>query len=129
VEGKPSPHTEILLNSRPDTGAIRMGDWKLVLNGNRSDIEGPAEDGVEVPPAERRPARAGRRAASKVELFDLSKDPYEKTNLAEANPEKLKALRTRYDELAKEAVPPMQSGKQPADYKAPRVWGEPAAAP
>src|SRR5258706_5478016 len=40
TNGKPSPHAEILLNSRPDTGAIRMGDWKLVLNGSRSDIEG-----------------------------------------------------------------------------------------
>jgi arylsulfatase A-like enzyme len=129
VDGKPSPHTEILLNSRPGTGAIRMGDWKLVINGSRSDIEGPAEDGVEVPPAEKRAARAGRRAATKIELFDLSKDPYEKTNLADANPEKLKALRTRYEELAKEAVPPLQSGKQPADYKAPKVWGEPTPTP
>ncbi|MDB5319410.1 MAG: arylsulfatase family protein [Phycisphaerales bacterium] len=126
AEGKPSPHAEILLNSRPDTGAIRMGDWKLVLNGSRVDVEGAAEDGVGGPAAEKKPnGRQGRRAIGKnIELFDLSKDPYEKTNLAEANPEKLKALRARYDELAKEAVPPKQSGKQPAAYKVPKVWGE-----
>ncbi len=33
TEGKASPHTEILLNSTPNTGAIRVGDWKLVLSG------------------------------------------------------------------------------------------------
>ncbi len=31
--GKPSPHQEILLNAESSRGAIRMGDWKLVLNG------------------------------------------------------------------------------------------------
>jgi len=70
VEGKPSPHAEILLNSRPDTGAIRMGDWKLVLNGSRVDVEGAAEDGVGGPAAEKKTqwppgaaARAGRTSS------------------------------------------------------------------
>ena len=34
AQGKASPHTEILLNATPRTGAIRVGDWKLVLYGN-----------------------------------------------------------------------------------------------
>ena len=41
-----------------------------------------------------------------VELFNLADDPYEKNDLAETQPEKLKELRARYDALAKQAVPP-----------------------
>ena len=39
TEGAPSPHDAILLNTTPTSGAIRMGDWKLVLNGNANDSE------------------------------------------------------------------------------------------
>ena len=39
--GKPSPHSEILLNATPNNGAIRVGDWKLVLNGTVPADEGP----------------------------------------------------------------------------------------
>ena len=34
TENARSPHDAILLNSTPSHGAIRVGDWKLVLNGN-----------------------------------------------------------------------------------------------
>ena len=37
TEGKPSPHADILLNTTPGGGAIRAGDWKLVLNGGGAD--------------------------------------------------------------------------------------------
>src|SRR3954469_25143622 len=40
TEGAPSPHDAILLNSTPGDGAIRMGDWKLVINGAASPGEG-----------------------------------------------------------------------------------------
>ncbi|HMC12310.1 MAG TPA: arylsulfatase, partial [Pirellulaceae bacterium] len=33
--GKPSPHEEILINTTPGNGAIRVGHWKLVVNGSR----------------------------------------------------------------------------------------------
>src|SRR5439155_22198448 len=59
-----------------------------------------------------------------VELFNLADDPYEKTNLAERHPEKVKELRTRYDALARQAVPPKGGGAKPADFQSPRVWGE-----
>ncbi|HEY1064869.1 MAG TPA: arylsulfatase, partial [Pirellulales bacterium] len=35
--GAPSPHSEIVLNSAPDRGAIRAGDWKLVINGEKAN--------------------------------------------------------------------------------------------
>src|SRR5262245_8897636 len=76
AEGKPSPHREILINAAPNAGAIRMGDWKLVLHG-----------------------LGGKE---KVELFRLADDPGEKKNLAPEQPAKVKELRTRYDELARE---------------------------
>jgi arylsulfatase A-like enzyme len=79
--GRPSPHTEILLNSTPRNGAIRAGDWKLVLNG-------------EV-----------------VELFNLAQDPSEKNNQATTNPAKVKELRARYEALARQAAAPKQAPK------------------
>lgn len=108
--GKASPHAEILLNATPNTGAIRVGDWKLVLNGTVPADEGAAGQ-------EAKPERPG------VELFNLARDPYEKQNLAEQQPEKLQELRARYDRLAAEAVPP-KIKPRPANFKVPKVWGE-----
>ena len=112
-QGKASPHTEILLNATPRTGAIRVGDWKLVLNGKIDAGEG---DGAQGTPAE-----------TSVELFNLANDPYEKQNLAARQPEKaagkVKELRARYDKLAAQAVPP-KAKPRPADFKSPKVWGE-----
>ncbi len=46
TQGKASPHDEILLNTTPRGGAIRIGDWKLVVNGaadtHEADQENPA---------------------------------------------------------------------------------------
>ena len=38
--GKPTPHEEILLNTTPTAGAIRVGNWKLVINGTREHNDG-----------------------------------------------------------------------------------------
>lgn len=125
AEGKPSPHGDILLNVTPRNGAIRMGDWKLVLNGrvNLGDgeaVDEPAGAGVV------RAAGQGRRAAATndvVELFNLAQDPGEKNNLAAVRPDKVRELRARLDRYAAEAVPP-KATPAPRDYKAPKVWGE-----
>jgi arylsulfatase A-like enzyme len=111
TEDKASPHTEILLNASPNTGAIRAGDWKLVLNG----FVGAGEDDGARSPVE------GKRES--VELFNLADDPYEKKNLAESNPAKVKELRARYDRLAEQAMPP-KIKPRPANFKSPKVWGE-----
>jgi hypothetical protein len=75
----------------------------------------------EAPDIERGTKRAGRLT---VELFNLADDPYEQKNVADANPERLKVLRARYDALASQAVAP-KIRPRPADFVVPSVWGEP----
>ncbi|MGD9920566.1 MAG: arylsulfatase [Pseudorhodoplanes sp.] len=57
-EGKPSPRREIVYNVEMFRGAVRQGDWKLFW---RTTLP------------------------SKIELYDLAKDPSETTNLADQN--------------------------------------------
>ncbi len=77
TQGAKSPHDAILLHGTTlNVKALRMGDWKLLL---------PASD--------------------KMELFNLVKDISEKQNLADAQPDRVKAMRARLDEMTKDAVP------------------------
>ena len=100
TDGKPSPHDELLLNSTPTTGAIRVGDWKLVLHSGKPDKakrSGKVVKGTK---------STSTSAEPEIELFNLAEDPSETKNLAEANPDKCKELRARYDVLAAQAVAP-----------------------
>lgn len=104
ASGGPSPREEILLNATPTDGAIRVGDWKLILQrpGAGADSPGPL-------------------------LFNLADDPNEESDLAADRPEKVVELKKRYDALAAEAVPHKGGGggKLPAGFKVPRTWGQP----
>jgi arylsulfatase A-like enzyme len=80
AEGKPSARSEIVYNIEPFRAGIRQGDWKLVWRAS---------------------------LPSSVELFDLAKDPYEKTDLAAANPEKVAVFQRRLNALAKESAKPL----------------------
>jgi arylsulfatase A-like enzyme len=125
TQNAPSPHEEILMNTTPLNGAIRVGDWKLVLNGLAVDNEeGPAEAGA-TQEAPRRPRgrNQSRAAGDDVELFNLAEDESEKNNVAKEHPDKVKELRARYDALAKEAAPP-KSKPKPDGFVSPKVWGE-----
>jgi arylsulfatase A-like enzyme len=77
-QGKPSPRTEVVYNLEPSQGALRQGDWKLVWHASL-----PAS----------------------LELYNLSEDPSEKTNLAAKHPDKVTALQKRLTELAAEQAP------------------------
>jgi arylsulfatase A-like enzyme len=112
AEGKPTPHKEILLNATPAGGGIRVGDWKLVVNGGRAEGDAPAP--------KKKKAKDGPET---VELFNLAADLSESKNLAAEQPEKVKELRTRLDHYRAEAVPPKVRPK-PADFQVPKVWGE-----
>jgi arylsulfatase A-like enzyme len=100
TEGKGSPHEEILINAEPTRGAVRVGDWKLVLGGARNTANADLGQG-----GARRQGRRGGVGAE-VELFNLKEDPGEKTNLAEKEPDRVKELRERYETYARAAVGP-----------------------
>ena len=117
AEGRPSPHESILLNTTPTDGAVRVGDWKLVLNGGQAD--GDSED-----PA---PKKKGKnKGKESVELFNLAEDLSEKTNLAEQRPDKVKELKAVLDGYARQAVPPKGNQPKAKGFVTPKVWGEAA---
>ena len=130
TQGAATPHADILHNVTQTGGALRMGDWKIVVNGQFSEV-GEAEGGLPVTPkaagegkaAKKGGKKAGANGETRLELFNIRDDPYEKTNLAEKNPEKLNELRARLDTYIKAAVPSPQSPAE-AGFKSPRVWGQ-----
>ena len=109
AEGKPSPHEDILLNVTPGNGAIRCGDWKLVHNGGIGANS------------------TGEKAARDVfELFNLAEDPYEKNDLSDKNPQKLRQLKRRLEFYASHAAKPnIPPNRMPKNFKVPKVWGHP----
>jgi len=75
---KPSPRETTIYSIEPQQAAIAKGDWKLVWQ-------------VTLP--------------SRIELFNLTQDPYEKTNLADSNPQKVAELQQLITAEAKTAAP------------------------
>ncbi len=63
-----------MLNSAPHHGAVRAGNWKLVLNGQNTAVGGEQT------------GKANGRS-EQVELFDLASDVGEAHNLAQDKPE------------------------------------------
>ncbi|MDR1382701.1 MAG: arylsulfatase [Planctomycetaceae bacterium] len=104
LEDKPLERKELILHALPTGGALRVGDWKIIA-GKRNNSE-------------------NTNAPSQTELFNLADDPYEKNNLAESHPEKLKELQERLDYYTKQAVPQIDNKPLPKDFKMPDVWGE-----
>jgi arylsulfatase A-like enzyme len=76
--GAPSPRTEIVYNVEMFRAALRQGDWKLNLRAT---------------------------LPTKVELYNIAKDPGETTNLAAENAPLVAALQKRIDDLSKEMKP------------------------
>jgi arylsulfatase A-like enzyme len=93
TEGKPSPRGEILINAEPTRGAIRAGDWKLVITETAAA------------------SRQGGGGGGGIELFNLRDDVSERTNLAESNPQKVAELRGRYEAYARTAAEPKNRGE------------------
>ncbi len=77
-QGAPSPRTEIVYNVEMFRAALRQGDWKLNLRAT---------------------------LPTKVELYNIAKDPGETTNLAAENAPLVAALQKRIDDLSREMKP------------------------
>jgi arylsulfatase A-like enzyme len=75
AEGRPSPHEDILINVEFFRGALRKGNWKLVKVAT---------------------------LPGKTELFDLSTDIGEATNVAGEHPDIVRDLEARLVAYAKE---------------------------
>lgn len=87
-----SPHDAILLiGNKSGVSAIRMGDWKLLLSASDNDAEEQA---------------GNQKDSGKMELYNLADDIAESKNLADAQPERVKAMRTRLDSMLKNAASP-----------------------
>ncbi|XP_056148286.1 arylsulfatase I [Lampris incognitus] len=132
-EGQPCPRTEILFNIDPvsrrpgepfdhmlllngfgiwDTAvraAIRAGDWKL-LTGNVGDGDWIPPQTLPVRPERWQGLEKRRDQCRKsVWLFNITADPFERSDMAEARPELVKHLLTRlaeYNQTAVEAMNP-----------------------
>ena len=93
TRGAKSPHDAILLvGASPAKAAVRMGDWKLLVNATEKDAEEAPGDGPKSP--------------ANVELYNLADDVSESKNLAATHPGKVKQLRARLDAFLKDAAPP-----------------------
>jgi arylsulfatase A-like enzyme len=90
--GEPRP---ILINAEAERGALRLGDWKLVVQATEDSVE----------------------------LYNLASDPAEKKDLAATEKEKVAELWKHYREFQTAAQPALAS--QPKQtLPTPDVWGE-----
>ncbi len=106
TQGAKSPHDAILLMGRaPHVAALRMGDWKLLINP--SDLDSEEEGGKKQGNNWR-----DKPKAEHVELYHLADDISEQKNLAASHPEKVQELRARFDAFMKDAVPPAEHADQ-----------------
>lgn len=109
TQGAPSPHDAILSVQSPTVAAVRMGDWKLLMNPSEADSE-------EAPVAtERAKEKAGKRGNAKgaaksdrFVLYNLADDIGEKNDLASKEPGRLATMRAKLAEMLKDAATPGQ---------------------
>lgn len=106
--GESSPHKEILIQTSPSVGAIRMEDWKLVVHHGVKDSED---------------TEVVASAKQSVELYNLANDPFEKKNLVGSETDRVKTMRARLDQYASEAIAPKAKPKA-KNFVTPKVWGE-----
>jgi arylsulfatase A-like enzyme len=103
-KGDKSPHDDICLNVVAGSrGAIRRGQWKLIMNG---DSELRKKGGPTV-----------------YELFDLNNDPNETTDLSKNRPELVADLAARLKAYSKEQGRNPGYTSQPKNWKPKSYWG------
>ena len=102
TQGAKSPHDALLLVQAPTRAAVRMGDWKLMLNA--SEVDSEAAEVTEKPKGASKP--------ESLELYNLANDLGESKNLVSQEPERVAAMRVKLNEFLKDAVAPGNANKQ-----------------
>jgi arylsulfatase A-like enzyme len=117
-------HDEILINAAPGTGALRRGDWKLVVNGQlrfKGGTPPSAFSWVDLLRESKLPTDDA--SIQRTELFNLAADPGEARDVSAENPALVRELTARYESYARQAAP-LIGGDTSAGFKVPAVWGE-----
>lgn len=114
TQGAPSPHDAILSVQSPERAAVRIGDWKLLMNAGEAGSEERPAAGAK-PKGKRKGAVTGEH----FELYNLARDIGERTNLADMEPERVAQMRTKLAGMLKGAVPPGQLNHEEGAIGAP----------
>ncbi len=125
----------ILLNAETDRGALRLGDWKLVIQrpaNSTNDAIASREDEQNLGVGEQKPNRKIKKQAGgkqedetvdEYQLYNLSSDPSETKNLAKQEEQILRQLIAIYRKYEIQAVPALALGEKKI-MPTPAVWGE-----
>ncbi len=114
TQATPSPHDAILCVQAPDRAAVRMGDWKLLMNPSENIADSLPEDEAPAKAARKRAQRKRPVNAESYVLYNLAADVGETTDLAAKEPERVSAMRAKLVELLRDAVPPGNLSLQPS---------------
>ena len=96
TRGEKSPHDAVLLAAARDVVAVRMGNWKLIRN----------------PVPDRGKAEGGKWQKGYA-LYDLSADESEREDLSAREPERLREMKARLEDMLKDAVAPGHEAQTP----------------
>jgi arylsulfatase A-like enzyme len=112
TQGAPSPHDAILCVQSPTVAALRMRDWKLVMNGSDADSEEAPAGGAKGKGKGNKGKPKAAEFGETLALYNLTTDIGEKENLAAKEPERTATMRARLAEFLKDAVVPGQVGHE-----------------
>ncbi len=118
TQGAKSPHDAILSVQSPERAAVRMGDWKLLMNPSEADAEEAPAEGAKAKGKAKGKAKAAA-GTEKFALYNLADDISERNNLADKQPERVIAMKAKLAELLKDAVAPGQIGNEAGAVGAP----------
>ena len=112
TQGAPSPHDAILSVQSPERAAIRMGDWKLIMNPNESSAakqvtgngKGKAKKARQSKSQE--PTDKKKSSGPQYVLYNLASDPSEAKDLAAVETTQLAIMKQQLLKMMKGAVPP-----------------------
>jgi arylsulfatase A-like enzyme len=125
LENKPRP---ILINAETHRGALRLGDWKLVIQvgdgKERPAAEDSNNDATATPENDlSHKTTRDKTGGEKYELYQIASDPAEITDVADREKTKLSELLEHYRRFQAAAVPAL-STEQKRLLPTPSVWGE-----